>query len=260
VLTAVVAIPIVLGVNYVGGWPFALVIDIATVVAAAECCRLIGVTEVPALFAGVAGAAVISTLPLAVTHPQGAWIGVLLLVIGVSGVWSLSKPPGSVDIGKWSLAIVPALYVGIPLGMLHLLRHAPRGAWWVFAVLLVTWAYDTGAFAAGSAYGRHPFMQHVSARKTREGVAGGLLLSGLAGLIAIPALGLLYWQAIAIGLAGGAVAQIGDLVESMMKRQAGVKDSGTIVPGHGGLMDRVDGLLWTAALGYFAAVILGHAP
>jgi phosphatidate cytidylyltransferase len=102
-------------------------------------------------------------------------------------------------------------------------------------------------------------MSHVSPSKTVEGVGGGLFLAGVAGLVAVPTLGLDPVVALVLGVITGAVAQTGDLIESKMKRQTGVKDTGTIIPGHGGLLDRIDSLLFTATLGYYAAVILGYA-
>ncbi|MBV9281237.1 MAG: phosphatidate cytidylyltransferase, partial [Chloroflexi bacterium] len=156
--------------------------------------------------------------------------------------------------------LVPVLYVGLLLGHLSLLRVYHHGARWVMLALLLTWAYDTGAFFAGSLWGRRRFMAHASPSKTVEGVLGGLLLSTLAGLLALPALGLLAWQALLLGLLAGVAAQAGDLVESMVKRQTGVKDSGAIMPGHGGLLDRIDSLLFTGALTLYAAMVLGYAP
>jgi phosphatidate cytidylyltransferase len=102
-------------------------------------------------------------------------------------------------------------------------------------------------------------MAHVSPKKTLEGVCGGLVCSAAAGLIAVPAVNLLWWQALALGVAGGIAAQTGDLFESMLKRQTGVKDSGTLIPGHGGLLDRIDGLLFVAPLVYYVALLTGHA-
>src|SRR5205085_6979232 len=109
---------------------------------------------------------------------------------------------------------------------------------WVVLVLAITWGYDTGAYFAGRYLGTHAFMSHISPSKTIEGVAGGLAVSTLAGLAAASPAGLTVLQGLALGLAGGAIVQAGDLVESMMKRAVGVKDSGTLVSGHGGLLDR----------------------
>jgi phosphatidate cytidylyltransferase len=151
------------------------------------------------------------------------------------------------------------LYVGLLLAHLGLLRSYRDGAWWVFAALLTTWLYDIGAYVTGRTVGKRPFMRHISPKKTVEGVAGGLALSTLAGLATVPTVGLRVWQALLLGLLAGVAAQIGDLVESMIKRQAGVKDSGAIFPGHGGVLDRIDSLLFSGALIAYLALLFGYA-
>jgi phosphatidate cytidylyltransferase len=258
--TAAIGVPLVLGVNYVGGYVLAAFVGVAAAVGAWECARLLTSAGVRGLYALTVPAAVATAvLPVRLAHPQAAWIGIIVLVLVLVGGYYLlphvypSARPG------WFLNVMPPVYVGLLLGHLHLLRTIHRGQWWVFVVLLMTWAYDTGAYLAGSYFGRHPFMKYVSARKTLEGVVGGLVASTLAGFAAIPALGLEPWQAPILGFLMGIATQLGDLIESMLKRQAGAKDSGTLLPGHGGLLDRIDGLLLSGALGYYAAVAMGYA-
>lgn len=213
----------------------------------------------PAAHLGVPAAAAIVVLPFVLPHPQAAWVGILVLTVALAGAWYLI--PFVYEFGlRGLLATVGGVaYVGLLLGHLSLLRGLGHGAWWVLIALLLNWAYDTGAYVAGSLVGKRPFMHHVSSKKTLEGVGGGLLLSTVTGLAAVPTLGLLLWQGLALGLAVGLVAQTGDLVESMIKRHVGVKDSGTIIPGHGGMLDRIDSLLFTAALTYYAAALFGYA-
>lgn len=212
----------------------------------------------PALLIGVPVIVVMAVVPLAGHAPQSAWTFLLVLLLAGAGLWYLA-PGGTAALTGWIATLAGAVYVGLLLGHLALLRTLHWGAWWVLIALVVTWAYDTGAYFAGSLAGRRPFMQHISPKKTAEGVAGGLALAAVAGLVAIPAVGLPVWQSLALGLTGGAAAQAGDLVESMLKRQAGVKDAGAIVPGHGGLLDRIDSLLFVGTLTYYAAVLTGHA-
>jgi phosphatidate cytidylyltransferase len=212
----------------------------------------------PALVLGVPAAAAIAALPLADSSPERAWVGILVLLALAAGAMYLSPHLFTAGMDGWLATVGGAMYVGILLGHLSLLRTLPNGAWWVFAALLMTWAYDTGAYFAGSQLGRRPFMQHVSSRKTIEGVMGGLVLSGVAGFVLVPSVGVAAPLALALGLLVGAVAQVGDLVESMFKRRAGVKDSGAIIPGHGGLLDRIDALLFTGAVTFYAAALLGY--
>lgn len=243
--------------NYLGGPAFAVLIALAALVGELELLRLCNAGGYrPVAVLAVPAAVSLAVLPLAQTRPQSAWIGIVVLLVVLSGARYIIPPLRHGIIPDWSLTVAGAVYIGLLLGLLGLLREADRGAWWVVLVLVVTWAYDTGAFFAGRTWGRIPFMSHISAKKTLEGVAGGLALSSLCGLAGIWMVHLTWWQAIAFGLLGGAVGQIGDLVESMFKRQVGVKDSGGIMPGHGGLLDRVDSLLFTGAFGYYAALLV----
>lgn len=259
IATALVGIPIVLAVDYAGGAAFAVLIGLVAAIGAIEfylLCRAAG--SRPALVLGVPASAVIAGLPLAVVTPQRAWVGIFILLAIAAGVTYLTPHLFATGMDGWLATVGGALYVGLMLGHLSLLRALPDGGWWVFATLLMTWAYDTGAFVTGSQMGRRPFMQHVSSKKTVEGVMGGLVLSGIAGFVLVPAVGMAAPLALALGLLVGAVAQAGDLVESLFKRRAGVKDSGMIFPGHGGMLDRIDALLFTGAVVYYAAALLGY--
>jgi phosphatidate cytidylyltransferase len=123
----------------------------------------------------------------------------------------------------------------------------------IFATFAVTWASDSGAYFAGRAFGRTKMSPRLSPKKTWEGFAGGTLAAVGAGVGIIALLGLPVSAlvGVALGLIGAVGGTLGDLAESMLKRQAGVKDSGNLIPGHGGLLDRVDSLLWTAPLTYY---------
>lgn len=208
---------------------------------------------------GLAAATGFAVVPSFSTSPQTAWIAIVVALIGVCGAYSLRPGVHQRGLPGWTAGIAGPLYVGLLLGHLHALRHVRDGAWWVFLVLIMTWAYDTGAFGAGRLWGRTGFMRHISPSKTREGVLGGLVLAGLSGLAGVPTVGLSVPVALMVGVLTGVVAQAGDLVESMFKRQTGVKDSGAILPGHGGLLDRIDSLLFTGALGFYVAMVLGYA-
>jgi phosphatidate cytidylyltransferase len=207
----------------------------------------------------IPAAAAAAALPVVTAAPQAIWIGIMYALIVAGGAVYLTPALFRVSLLGWTLTVVGVVYVGVLLGHLALLRHLHNGAWWVLAVLVMTWAYDSGAYFAGRFLGRRSFLAHISPKKTAEGVAGGLLLAGVAGLVLVPTVGIPAYVALPVGFVTGAVAQIGDLIESMIKRQVGVKDSGSIIPGHGGLLDRIDSLLLTGALLYYAAAALGYA-
>jgi phosphatidate cytidylyltransferase len=254
-----VGIPLVIAVNYLGGLAFALLIALAALVAEIEVIRLLRAGSArPSIVLAVPAAVALCVAGVLIPHPQSAWIGtVSLLIVLACGRFLVPSSRTSL-VSDWAATIAGTVYVGLLLAHLGLLRQLDRGAWWVALVLVVTWAYDTGAYFCGRLWGSRPFMAHISPKKTVEGVIGGLTASSLVGLAGVWTVGMTWWQGLIFGLLGGAIGQLGDLVESMLKRQAGVKDSGALMPGHGGLLDRIDSLLFTGVLGYYAAALLGH--
>jgi phosphatidate cytidylyltransferase len=185
--------------------------------------------------------------------------GVLLLALG-----SLLWPPqgGRID---WAGAVVTVFgigYVNWLLGYLFWLRDLESGEEWVLLLVWVTWLGETAAYLVGSAVGRHRLAPLVSPKKTVEGALAQLVVSGLAAVIArawfFPALSLP--GAVLVGLLLGVTGQVGDLVESALKRSVNTKDTGRLIPGHGGVLDRVDSLLFnTPILFYYAAHAQGAA-
>jgi phosphatidate cytidylyltransferase len=138
-------------------------------------------------------------------------------------------------------------WVGL-LSFLPLIRHGNDGLAWVFAVLAVGWLGDTGAYFAGRAFGRHALYPKVSPKKTWEGAAGGIMLATV-GLFVVREVGLPALSARDVLILGPLLCVVGifgDLAESMLKRSFGVKDTGRIMPGHGGLLDRIDSILFVA--------------
>ena len=132
---------------------------------------------------------------------------------------------------------------------------APRGLAWVLTVILAIWVGDSVALFAGMMYGKRKLAPMISPNKSQEGAIGGLLASMVIGSVSFQGFGLGDWK---LGLIAGAVigfaGQIGDLAQSVLKRQAGVKDSGSMVPGHGGVLDRIDALLFAFPAGFLMAV------
>jgi phosphatidate cytidylyltransferase len=181
----------------------------------------------------------------------------------------------------WSLATTGALYLAIPTFSTIALRRfdgdisaswlddvadwsalgwepAPRGLAWILIVILVTWLSDTGAYLTGKNFGTHKLITHVSPNKTWEGLIGGLVLATITSVLCAWLFGLDINFALAalVGLALAIIGVFGDLTESLIKRQAVVKDSGTLIPGHGGMLDRLDALLFTFPAGLFVAHLI----
>lgn len=191
-------------------------------------------------------------------EPTPLWSATLVVAALLTGTWFLLPRQYGQGAVSWGLTIAAIVYVALPLGYLGLLREARDGMWWTIVALVITWSYDVGGYAVGSIAGKRPFMRHVSPSKTQEGVLGGLLLAAIAGVASSPMVGLPAWQGPLFGIVGGILVQTGDLAESMVKRQIGVKDSGTLVPGHGGMLDRIDGLLFVIPAVYAVALLTNH--
>jgi phosphatidate cytidylyltransferase len=158
---------------------------------------------------------------------------------------------GSAAFGIFYLGVLP-----VPLALLH--RDAPDGSLWVGVAIVVTFANDTGAYFTGRAFGRHKLYPAISPGKTIEGAVGGLV-AGLGVLLALRGLfarSISIADCVFVAAPAAVLGPIGDLVESMIKRAAGVKDSGKLLPGHGGMLDRIDALLFVAAWVYVYAVHL----
>jgi phosphatidate cytidylyltransferase len=140
------------------------------------------------------------------------------------------------------------------------LRGLADGRNWVYLAMLTTFANDTSAFFIGRAKGKHKLAPTISAAKTWEGAIGGLICAILAAIVIAMVLNLIspftfkYWQIILLGFLVSLFAQLGDLVESLLKRNTGVKESGNLLPGHGGILDRFDSLIFVGAVVYYYVI------
>ena len=145
-----------------------------------------------------------------------------------------------------------AFYIGWTLSLLLILRGEFNGLEWVLVVLLATFATDTGAFFTGRALGRRAMAPRISAGKTWEGAVGGFLIGSgsVVALVSLLELPISTLESVVLGAMVGVSAQVGDLVESKVKRASGVKDSGRLVPGHGGVLDRLDSVVFVTVVVY----------
>jgi phosphatidate cytidylyltransferase len=209
---------------------------------------------VPAVPAGAA--AMLTTAAFArLTFGGFPWapIDVVLMSAFVAlGAITLAKWNGGPDaLGHAAAAIFPSLYLGLPIGAIVALRET-RGREALFLLMLTVFVSDTAQYYTGRAFGRRPLAPHISPKKTIEGAVGGFVFGAL--LLAIVGA---YWlpvvplpARILLGCAIVALGVAGDLFESMLKRSAGVKDSSALIPGHGGVLDRIDALLFAAPVYY----------
>ena len=153
------------------------------------------------------------------------------------------------------VALGGLLYVPLLMSSLALLRRepGPDGAYWILLILAITWAGDTGAYFAGKSLGKHKLSQVVSPKKTWEGAIGGALASTIAAfvVVSLSPLDLPALWIVALALPAAVLGQLGDLCESLLKRSGGVKDSGRVIYGHGGILDRVDALIFAGPYAYF---------
>lgn len=171
----------------------------------------------------------------------------LAIIIIARFVMSLydKRPEAFAETGRSMLGYI---YIGMPLGALNLICLFTDFDWYILAMFVMIWLNDTGAFCVGSLFGRHKLFERLSPKKSWEGFWGGMFFCALAGVLfyflAPDTLTLVSW--IALGITVSAFSTWGDLFESMMKRSLGVKDSGKLIPGHGGILDRIDSLLFVA--------------
>ena len=166
---------------------------------------------------------------------------------------------------QWAWTIAGALYVGWMLSYWLNLRGLEDGRNWVYLAMLTTFANDTSAYFIGRARGRHKMAPAISPAKTWEGAIGGLVGAIIGAVVVAMALrpisarlgapfAFRYWQIIVMGILVSVFAQLGDLVESLLKRQMEVKESGNLLPGHGGVLDRFDSLIFVGAVVYYYVV------
>ncbi len=207
---------------------------------------------VPLSAASAAGA-----LPILLSIPYGA-TGVLagaVLGMPLALLWLIARPKAR-NLSALLVLLLMSLWVGTPLAHLVLIQGLEGKGYLVIIAVVGPWISDTGAYFAGRFFGRHPLVPSVSPKKTIEGSIGGVVMT-LAAVapFAHAFLGLAWLPAAIVGAVISAFSQAGDLFESILKRLLGLKDLGRALPGHGGILDRADSLLFTAPASYYLYVL-----
>jgi phosphatidate cytidylyltransferase len=279
---ALVGVPAVVVLLYLGGSWLSVPVAVLAALGAQELYTLAAARGVRAFrTAGMlaAGLLVLAAGAYPTWGGMAPWalalVGVLVLgsLVGTLGARSVEESP----LGGAAVTVAGVLYAGLPLAFIPLLRELPGELGWVgdppsawagvFAVafpIAVTWVGDAAAYFVGTAWGRKKLAPSISPKKSWVGSWGGLAGAGVAAgvwhVLAVPVLpGFPFTLPVAVGLGVllGVGAQVGDLVESLLKREAGVKDSGTLFPGHGGVLDRLDALCFTLPLAYLVLALPG---
>ena len=170
------------------------------------------------------------------------------------------KDPIEVKFRRMNVYFFGFFYFGLTLGLFPLIRHYGPHYHWLLFMLVIPWVCDSAAYFGGKALGKHKFAPAISPKKTWEGAVSGMIFSVIAGLVF--ALTVLknenMWFVLAVALLDGIFAQFGDLVESLIKRGAGVKDSSNLIPGHGGIFDRIDSLLVSAVVVFVSLLLKSY--
>jgi phosphatidate cytidylyltransferase len=263
VYTALIGIPIVYAIiRYLPPWGLTLLVAIGGGIALLELIRMgFGDRRNPAL-TGLS----LGLTTLLIVRPHWALPIEPLLLSGLAAMllamlWSSNAIASRFH--DTAVAIFGPLYIGLTLGTLISTRALSSGEWLIVFIALVTWASDIGAYYAGTLWGRHPLAPTISPKKSMEGLAGGLALAMAVALLTqfwlVPQLTMFH--ALMLGVLMTGTGLVGDLCESVIKRAVGVKDSGGILPGHGGMLDRLDSLLFTApTFYYYVTLVCGFSP
>jgi phosphatidate cytidylyltransferase len=265
-LSAFVGVPVLILIAVVGGGWYVAAVAIGALVATLELFAMLtaaGYRPLRPLGVGLAVAIVLDALVSDVRIMPA--ILVLAMLAGLAQTMARADSAGALL--DWALTLAPAVYVGGTMHYLIPLRALPDGLFWILTVLICTWACDITAFFVGRRWGRVKLAPRISPGKSVEGAIGGLIGAVLAALLLGP---LLSWllattglgssseigalRLAGLGLVIGACAIVGDLMESFIKRQCGAKDSGVLIPGHGGVLDRIDSVLLAVVGAYFFVV------
>jgi phosphatidate cytidylyltransferase len=267
VIVALVVLPPVIWLITVGGWPYVLVVALVACLAVGEFGSLFRHHGLrPSLLIMVLG-----TLALVVTTGASGFADLPVVLAGsclAAVAWHLiDYERGASRSGTdFTVTLGGTMYVGWLASYLVSLRGIADGEWWVLLALPTTWISDSAAYFIGRAYGRHKMAPRLSPKKTWEGYLAGILggavgggalglgLNSLAGPISL----VTGVHGAALGIAIGLLSTLGDLGISMIKREVGVKDTGSLIPGHGGALDRIDSVLWSGVLAFYLASFLAR--
>lgn len=261
-IVALILAPITLLAVYYGGVAYIALITTVLIIAAWEYTQLLRLAKLePAPFLIIGGVLLLILGRVFTEFESAHWSLTILLIASV--IYHLirfeqNRDAAATDFGA-TLSVI--FYIGWLGSYFISLRQLEKGGWWVMFVFFIVWLTDTGAYFIGSYLGKHPLATRLSPKKTWEGFWGGVIVGILGGAL-LPfafnntGIDITPWRGAILGLVLAPSIPLGDLAESMIKRQAAKKDSGTLLPGHGGAFDRLDTLLWAMPISYYLIVYL----
>jgi phosphatidate cytidylyltransferase len=256
-------LPIGLILVAIGGWPFALAITLVLCLAATEYATMARAGGIQASLHLLVGGVALLALARHLLGLNGADWQITLLTLAAMAYHLVLYERGRDHAGTdFAATLAGILYIGWLGAYFISLVNLPEGRFWLLTVLPAVWAADSGAYIVGKRIGRHKMTPRLSPKKSWEGLLGGVVFS-----VVITALLAYGWQqligpdsaitplrGVILGVVLSILPVLGDLGESMLKRQVGMKDSGNLLPGHGGVFDRIDSWLWAAPIGYYVIV------
>jgi len=250
-----IALPFVLAPIWVGGAWYALLIVAVALAGGYEFYGMMTVGDYrPVRWIGLPW---LAALVLTGWQPGLPWLTTVLtsglLITLLYALFQPEKPANT-----WLSTSVGAIYIGLMLAQTLALRLLPAGLWWLLLGILITWSNDTAAYFVGSRFGQRRLWPRLSPKKSWEGTVGGWIGAALIGglLTVVTPLPISFGVGMALGFVGGILALLGDLSVSMLKRQTGMKDTGALFPGHGGMLDRLDSILFVLPFIYQIVIFL----
>lgn len=246
---------------YLGGWALLVLFGIGMLIAGYEYFNMTRLGNhkplfIPALVA-IALLFINASLKPSLSYDFAPLI--LVIAIAIQPLWELTRSNHEGFILDWALMVLGVTYIGVLGSFLFTMRNLQDGAQLLFIALLATWLTDIFAYISGRAWGKDPFFPSISPKKTRQGAIGGIV----AGTLTVGVLGSIFGMNPILALIGGLIIALlttaGDLTESLIKRNLGVKDSGTLIAGHGGVFDRLDSMFIPLTFAYFYfTLVLGY--
>ena len=247
---ALIWAPLLLGLSYLGGVYTAFLVSILAILALREFLHIGEHMKIKAWYTLTIAFSLVWLVNIFIGNKE--WMLPLLVFWVIIAMSRLALQYPQIKLEEVGYNLLAVIYPVVLYSYLYLLRQNSQGINWTFLTFLLVWSTDTFAYLIGRRFGRHLLAPKVSPKKTLEGALGGLLGSVLVGLIFWHWMGgISLRQVIFLSLLVGFVGQIGDLFESAIKRSAGVKDSGSLIPGHGGILDRSDSLIFVLPLVYY---------